>query len=348
MTFAASIALASAPDGADAHGRLVAALARQLSGESGTGRVEVLETHISTVLLTGRHAYKLKKPVRTAYVDLRSVTARSRNCAAEVRLNRRLSSGVYLGAVPLLQDAARGLTLTPHGEVVDWLVKMRRLPADRMLDHLVGEGAVHDADVDGVVRRLCRFYRRSRPCGMSPAEYRHDFESGVEESQQALCRPEHALPVALIEHVYARLHAVLSRTDLFDARVAAGRIVEGHGDLRPEHICLEVEPQIIDCLEFSRRLRTQDALDELGFLALECERLGAPGIGTRILDSYRRQSGDAAPAALLHCYQSYRGCVRAMLAIRHLDEPAAHDRAKWSARAVNYLELAHAHATCCV
>jgi len=346
-TVAAARSDVPAPDPAADLEAKVAFLARPESYPEPTSAVLRVETHMSWVFLTDRQAYKLKKPVRTVYVDLRSVTARSRNCAAEVRLNRRLSSGVYLGTVALLRDAAGHLTFAQDGEVVDWLVKMRRLPADRMLDRLMRDDAVRDGDVDGLVRRLCDFYRQSRPCGISPAEYRREIERGIEASRRELHRPEHALPPDPIERVYARLHTVLSRTALFDARVAAGRIVEGHGDLRPEHICLQGEPQIIDCLEFSRRLRTQDPVDEIGFLALECERLGATSIGTQILGAYRRQSGDAAPAALLHFYQSYRACVRAMLAIRHLDEPAPHDRAKWSARAADYLELARTHAACC-
>jgi aminoglycoside phosphotransferase family enzyme len=258
-----------------------------------------------------------------------------------------LSSGVYLGTVPLLRDAAGRLTFAKEGEVVDWLVKMRRLPAARMLDRLIRDGTAREADIEGLVRRLCEFYRQSRPSGISPAQYRREFEGGIEDSRRELRRPEHALPPDPVERVCARLQIVLSRAALFDARVAAGRIVEGHGDLRPEHICLQGEPQIIDCLEFSRRLRTQDPLDELGFLALECERLGATRVGTQMLETYRKRNRDAAPAALLHFYQGYRACVRAMLAIRHLDEPAPQDRAKWTARTGEYLELARTHAARC-
>jgi hypothetical protein len=142
----------------------------------------------------------------------------------------------------------------------------------------------------------------------------------------ALLRPEYGLASESVDCACATLRAVLAQTALFDVRVSAGRIVEGHGDLRPEHVCLQGEPQIIDCLEFSRRLRRLDPLDELGYLALECERLGAPGIGAAILEAYRALSGDPAPARLQHAYQAYRAAVRAMLAIRHLDDPAVADR----------------------
>jgi aminoglycoside phosphotransferase family enzyme len=306
-----------------------------------------IETHLSWVFLTDDRAYKLKKPVVTAYVDLRDLSARYRNCAEEVRLNRRLSRGVYLGTVPLRRDAAGSPTFAADGEVIDWLVKMRRLPADRMLDRLIVEDSAMRADVDAVVELLCDFYRNSSPAELTPPRYRQEFAAGIAEYRAVLGRPRHALPGALLEQVCDRQLRMLSRTALFDERVRAGRVVEGHGDLRPEHICLEARPQIIDCLEFSRRLRTLDAVDELGYLALECERLGAPALGRQILDAYRERSGDAAPEALVHFYQSYRACVRAMLAILHLAEPSHADPAKWRGRAKLYLDLAGDHVARC-
>jgi len=131
---------------------------------------------------------------------------------------------------------------------------------------------------------------------------------------------------------------VLAARQWLDAR--RGALVEGHGDLRPEHVCLDGEPQVIDCLDFSRALRTQDAVDDLGFLALECTRLGAPSIGEAILNDYRRASGDDAPPAVVRFYQSLRACVRARLAIRHLREPALAQNPLWRERAEAYLGIA--------
>jgi aminoglycoside phosphotransferase family enzyme len=305
------VSCARLPDGAATLAAEVAFLVRpQFYPEPTTG-VLAVETHLSWVFLTDAHAYKLKKPVRTAFVDLRSVDARRRNCAAELRLNRRLTSGVYLRAVALRRDASGTLTFAGQGDPVDWLVKMRRLPAARMLDRLIEEGSAEPADVDPLVRVLVDFYRRARPCPISPAGYRRAIARGIEEARSALLRPECGLASESVDRACAALRAVLAQTALFDARVTAGRIVEGHGDLRPEHVCLQGEPQIIDCLEFSRRLRRLDPLDELGYLALECERLGAPAIGAAILEAYRALSGDPAPARLQHAYQAYRALVRA-------------------------------------
>jgi aminoglycoside phosphotransferase family enzyme len=124
-------------------------------------------------------------------------------------------------------------------------------------------------------------------------------------------------------------------------------VIEAHGDLRPEHICLEREPQIIDCLEFSADFRMLDAVDELSFLALECERLGAPELRQTIFTTYAEVTKDAPPDALLHFYQSYRACVRARIAIWHLDDPQVREPHRWSEQARGYLRLARDHLERC-
>ena len=126
-------------------------------------------------------------------------------------------------------------------------------------------------------------------------------------------------------------------------RAQQARLVEGHGDLRPEHICLIAEPVVIDCLEFNRDLRILDPLDELAYLALECERLGAPALGARVLNYYIDVSGDRSEADLMRFYTVYRACLRATLAIWHTDDDTVDDHDKWRTRARDYLELALHH-----
>lgn len=304
-----------------------------------TMRVDVVETHMSRVFLTDRHAFKMKKPVRTRYVDLRTVRARQCNCIDEVRLNRRLAAGVYFGAVPLLSDSAGNLSFSHGDQAVEWLVMMRRLPAARMLDRLIVAGSAGRAEIAGVVARMCSYYRRCRPLAIAPSDYRARFADGIREMHADLSDSRYGLSPALVDDAFACQRTLLANQALFDERVYDGRIVEGHGDLRPEHVCLETVPQVIDCLDFSRTLRTLDTADELAFLALECERLGSASLSDIVLSEYCSQSGDTPPDALMCFYRSYRACVRAMLALRHLDD-AAPLRDKWLSRARAYLALA--------
>jgi aminoglycoside phosphotransferase family enzyme len=335
-------------EGDAALARKVLFLAQPQTYAEPTLRVDTVETHMSWVFLTDRHAWKLKKPVRQSYLDFSTEAARRHYCAEELRLNRRLARDVYLETVPLTVDADGRLRLGPHGIVVDWLVKMRRLPAERMLDRMIRSGAVHADDVRRVVGTLCRFYREATPAPLDEPEYRERFATGIASNRLELGAREFALPIDAIEPVCARQRAFLDRAAaLFDGRVRGGHIVEAHGDLRPEHICLEQPPQIIDCLEFSLDFRILDTADELAFLALECERLGAAWMRQSIVETYAEMSGDAPPDALVHFYQSFRACVRAKIAIWHLKEPALTDPSKWTTQARDYLRLARTHVAHC-
>lgn len=308
-------------------------------------RVDAVETHMSWVFLTDSHAYKLKKPVRYDYLDFSTVEARRLDCEAEVRLNRRLAAEVYLGVVPLVLDAAGRLSLGGAGETVDWLVRMRRLPADRMLDHLIRNGTVKQPEISELARRLARFYAALPAEPLAPAAYRQALAGRIEDNLRELGSPEFGLPRDLPAGLARfQLRFLQGHADVFDQRVQAGRIVEGHGDLRPEHVCLLAAPVVIDCLEFNREFRILDPADELAYLALECERLQAPHVARWLLEGYGEASGDAPPEALLHFYQSCRAVLRAKLALWHLRDDGRHLPGKWIATAKEYLELALRHA----
>jgi aminoglycoside phosphotransferase family enzyme/predicted kinase len=311
-------------------------------------QVATIETHMSWVFLTERSAYKLKKPVRTRWLDLRGEPSRRRNCFDEVSLNRRFSSNVYVGTIPLTRAADGRLQFGPDGEVVDWLVVMRRLPAELMLDRRIASASVRRDEIRAVVGALCRHYCRAPPAAITAAAYRGSLAADIAATATDLAREEFGLSAARIDALRTRQLAVLEREPaMFDARVAAGRVIEAHGDLRPEHICLESPPQIIDCLEFSRELRTQDAADELAFLALECERLGAAELRACIFADYAEASGDAPPERLVDFYQSYRAAIRAKIAVLHLLDPALRGVPKWRAQADDYLRLGLLHVERC-
>jgi len=326
----------------------VAFLSRVESYPEPTTAVRPIETHMSWVFLTDGNAYKLKKPVHLSYLDFRTEALRRHHCSEEVRLNQRLSNGVYLGTVPLMADAAGRLSIGAVGVAIDWLVHMRRLPAERMLDAMIKNGTLAEDDLRRVLAKLSRFYRAAPAVDMSPSVYRARFAAGIAENLRELCNPAYGLPRDLVESVCDRQVAVLEfQAALLEHRVQAGRVIEAHGDLRPEHICLEFDPQIIDCLEFSLDLRLLDPADELAFLALECGRLGAAGLRSVIFTAYADATGDAPPDRLVHFYQSYRASVRAKIAVWHLNDPVVTDPHKWSEHARDYLRLAREHIARC-
>lgn len=322
----------------------VAFLQEPRSHVSRTSRVESIETHMAWVFLTDDRAYKLKKPVRDAFRDLVTIEARRRCCELEVRLNRRLAPDVYLGVVPLVAQSTGALCLGGEGQVVDWLVEMRRLPGARMLDALLRQNAASDAEVAAVGRKLARFYRGARRIPMTGPRYLRRLARDIRATRRTLLRPRYGLDRQPIIEVADRLMSVL-RTHACSFGERARRVVDGHGDLRPEHICLEPEPVIIDCIEFRADLRMVDALADLAFLALECERLGAAAVGRLIIDTYAREARDPRPEVVVGFYMAQNALARAKVAIWHLDDARVKEPARWLAKARTYLELAGRHAS---
>jgi aminoglycoside phosphotransferase family enzyme len=289
--------------------------------------VEVVETHLSWVFLTERYAYKIKKPVVFDVVDYRTVEARRVNAFAEVALNLRLAKEVYLGVVPLVVRDDRSLAVGDAGTVVDWLVQMRRLPDEALLDGALRAGPVDVARVRPVAQVLSVFYRNARPVGLSPGAYRAYLLGRIEENERALQMPVAGLAVASVRSVCAELGAVVDSGRL-DPR--AERVVEGHGDLRPEHVCL-VPPVVIDCLEFDRRLRLRDPADEISQLAAGLDTLGAPDLGRVFLWTYGEVTGDWPDPEVLSFYRRNAALVKARLAAWRLAGDAR-DRARLLAR----------------
>lgn len=301
-------------------------------------RVAVVETHFAWVFLTRLHAYKLKKPMRQASLDYRTIASRERECRNELKLNRRLAPSVYLRVIPLVRRRSGELALGRGSIIVDWLVKMRRLSASRMLDRVIARHAVSPRDLESLTRVLATFYRRARSEPMTPTAYRSHLRKRTLRNARDLRAPILGLNRAAIEEVArAQLGFIARAPELLGARGA--RLVEGHGDLRPEHVWLGPPPLVIDCLEFDPELRRLDPAEEMAFLALECARLGAAWTGEDLLSRYRAAMHDPVPDALVQFYLSQRAATRAKIAAWHVRDPR-YRRRQWLASASSYLEEA--------
>ncbi len=309
-------------------------------GREGEGGVAVRETHMSWVFLTARHAYKLKKPVRFPFLDLSTRELRERHCRRELELNRRLAEPVYLDVLPVIRRDGR-ITVGGDGRILDWLVRMRRLDETRMLDAVLAHGRPGLAEIEPVAGLLARFLAGAPPVRRSLEDHLGLMVRELALDLAAFARAEVPLPESLVERVTGRLMRALEPgRERFAGRLAAGRVKDAHGDLRPEHVHLGDPPAIIDCLEFSDELRIRDAADELAFLALECERLGAAAIGELFVAVYEAIADDRPGPWLYAFYKGFRAAQRARLAVWHMAEPGRRPVAHWLARAHRYLELA--------
>ncbi|HEX5997967.1 MAG TPA: hypothetical protein VFZ16_01015, partial [Hyphomicrobiaceae bacterium] len=229
---------------------------------------------MSWVFLAGDRVYKLKKPVRFAYLDFSTVDRREAACRAEVALNRRLARDVYIGVAPLTLSSA-GPSIGGDGFVVDWLVIMRRLDERWGLDEVLRERRLDTSQLNRLVATLVRFYRRARPALLSSGAHLSQWSENLTANRRLLLDPRFDLPSTLVQRVDRIQRRFLAEHRcMLEARVLRQRIVDAHGDLRPEHVWLNAEVRIIDCLEFNARLRAADPFDEVAYLDLECERLG--------------------------------------------------------------------------
>jgi len=306
--------------------------------------VRRIETHMSWLLLGGERVLKLKKPVRFPFLDFTTVQARERNARAELRVNRRLAPRIYLGLLALQwDDRAFSLVseelLPAHGRTVDWLVSMQRLPAERMLDRVIACGELRQRDIDALLEVLVAFYRNAPRPALGEDEYLHRLRDELAASRSVLSMPCFDLP---------EIHGLLDRMDramvrhegMLRVRVRERCIVEGHGDLRPEHVCLIEPPVVIDALEFDVRLRELDPFDELSFLGLECAMAGDAAIGPQLLTRCADALDGPPPAALLRLHTAHRALLRARLSVAHLLEAEVRTPQKWLPQAGRYLQHA--------
>jgi aminoglycoside phosphotransferase family enzyme len=302
--------------------------------------VEVRETHMSWVFLAGDRAYKLKKPVRYPYLDFSTLSRRAAACRAEAKLNRRLAPDVYLGVTPLTLGR-HGLSIGGAGDVVDVLVVMRRLDERETLERALVENRLETRHLDRLIDRLARFYRRGRRTWTSPQRELQAWHRALLDNHRVLAAPQLDLPKGKVWRIERALRLSLAQcAGLIAGRVARHRILDVHGDLRPEHIWLDDEVRIIDCIEFNDRLRQLDPLDEIAYLAIECERLGSRDAAAYIERRLMRRLGETGAARLRAFYRCYRAALRARLAIAHLLESDPRTPEKWPRRARDYLALA--------
>ena len=283
--------------------------------EPGMTPAECRETHISWVFLTDSGAWKVKKPVELGFLDFGTLSSRKVACEAEVELNARLAPGVYLGVFPIRRGPDGRHHAVSDGEIVDWAVRMKRLPDARRADILLAQGRLEPAIVDRLAIHLARFHERadSRPeiarygtaaaVGQSVRENFIQTRGVIEDYLPA----KQALEVERWQTDFLHDHACL-----FEERVRAGRVRDGHGDLRLEHVYVGPGDRftILDCIEFNERFRFADVCSDLAFLSMDLAWNRRVDLAERLLARYAREANDHDLYSVVDFYESYRAYVR--------------------------------------
>ncbi len=311
--------------------------------------VELVQTHISYVFIAGDEVYKVKKPVNFGFLDFTTPEKRKFYCGEEVRLNRRLAGDTYLGVAEIREEKAGGLSLSGDGPVVEYAVRMRRLPQERMLKGLLREGAVDISVMDDVARTIAAFHaaaetggRIDEVGGIDTIRHNHDENFDQTAKYRGVTVPAH-------QWTFIRDYVAFfmdRNRDLLLRRVAEHRIRDCHGDLHLEHICLAGEIVIFDCIEFNERFRFEDTAAEAAFLAMDLDYNGYPEWAEAFVKAYIRHSGDDDVQRLLNFYRCYYAFVRGKVVSFRLDDPAIDEEGRRDARemAEKYFDWAYTYA----
>jgi aminoglycoside phosphotransferase family enzyme len=313
-----------------------------------TGTIELVQTHISFIFIGDDCVYKVKKPVDFGFLDFTTPEKRKHYCEQEVVLNQRLSPDTYLGVIPVT-DEGETFAVNGKGPVVDYAVKMRRIPLDRLMMTLLTKGELTGDMVKAVAVKLADFHSSA---ANSPEidgfgditvvrkNTDENFEQTIKYIGKSITREQYDCILEYTNSFYER------KTDLFDRRIAEKRIRDCHGDLHMEHICL-TEPLIIfDCIEFNERFRYSDVAADIAFLAMDLDFHDREDLTRVLIEAYVEKTGDSDLLQLLDFYKTYRAYVRGKVISFRLDDPNISEEDKKTALdlASRYFGLAETYA----
>ncbi|PLX50142.1 MAG: hypothetical protein C0613_04945 [Desulfobulbaceae bacterium] len=311
-------------------------------------QVDLIQTHISYVLIAGDFVYKIKKPVDFGFLNFASLARRRHFCAQEVLLNRRLCPDIYLDSVAISRTD-NGFSLHGDGEVVEYAVKMKKMPLDGMMPDVIKRGGVDRQTIDRIVDILVPFYEQAadgpeiRKFGSAEAVAVNVLEN-FEQTESFL--DQGALSKEQFATVKAYAQTFLEQQDLFAQR-ARSRVKDCHGDLYSANICLAPDQvYIFDCIEFNERFRYCDVASDVAFLAMDLDYQGLGELSDYFIKRFIEKSGDDGLQTMLNFYKCYRAYVRGKIGLFTAHAPEVDDKTADAARqaAAKYFVLAEKYA----
>jgi hypothetical protein len=302
---------------------------------------------MSFIFLTGEYVYKIKKPVDLGYLDYTTLDKRHYFCHQELELNRRLCPGAYLAVVPIIRERGR-FSIEGQGEAIEYAVKMKQLPQERMMDVLLPLGGVTVEMVTSVAERLVSFHREAQASQKIAAFGTLDVIR--QNTDENFAQTEEYVGISITNDQYQRIkdytdHFISGNKGLFDKRVTEGRIRDCHGDLHAAHVCFSENICIYDCIEFNDRFRYSDTASEVAFLAMDLDRYQQSGLSQHLVHTYVKLGHDQELVKLLDFYKCYRAYVRGKVESFKLDDRyiPEEEKTRVLTAARNYFQLAESY-----
>ncbi len=324
---------------------LTDALSRPEAYPHATGKIEVVETHISWIFLSGRYAYKVKKPVNLGFLDFSTLAKRHHYCNEELRLNQRLCPDIYLSVVPIVKSGSHFLIDVKEGDIIEYAVKMLRFDRTMELDRMVAAGRLKQEQVD-ILSSLIAGFHQSLAASPLESEFGkaenlikpilHNFEHMEPASSEAM----ESMQIEALKEWTLQEHQRLYHH--FLERKSGGFIRQCHGDMHSGNmVWWRGGIAIFDCIEFSESLSIIDVISDLAFLFMDLEHAGRADFAWRILNNYLSVTGDYAALPLLRFYSVYRAMVRAKVtAIRYSQTTEKYARERALQEHSSYIRLA--------
>jgi aminoglycoside phosphotransferase family enzyme len=310
--------------------------------------VHVVQTHISIVFVADEFVYKVKKPVNFGFLDFSTLEKRRHFCGREIELNRRLSKGIYLDVLPVLFDGKIHSMGVGPGEIVEYAVKMKRVPENKLMKSLFDKGELSEDHLEGIAHMLADFHANAhRDSDIDrfgePENFRINTDENFEQVEKYIGKTIGEKQFQSLKRWTSNFYE--SNRNLFDRRIKQGRIRDCHGDLHMEHVCFLDNVSVIDCIEFNDRFRYGDALADIAFLLMDLEYHGGKDLADILWQKYSSVAGEEDVAALLTFYKVYRAFVRGKVTSFQIDDESISAEKKEEAvkTAEKYFDLAYSY-----
>ena len=290
--------------------------------------VSLVQTHISFVLLAGDYVYKWKKPVDFGFLDFSTLEKRKYYCEQELQLNRRLCPDLYEELVSIHKDGD-SFCLNGSGELVEYGIRMARMPEERMMGRVVAAGELNRGHLDAIIEQLVPFYQAAagdaaiKEFGLASSVAVNVLEN-FEQTEKFV--DQGAISRAQFDAIVSYSKEFLSHEERFQARIDAGKIRDCHGDMHSANICLADPVYIFDCIEFNERFRYTDVAADVAFLAMDLDFHGETELSNYFIEQFSAKSADPELVDMLNFYKCYRTYVRAKIALFTANDPGVDEK----------------------
>jgi len=327
--------------------QVVEALMKPEAYDEEPGQIELTQTHISFVFLTRNFVYKVKKAVDLGFLDFTTLEKRRFFCEKELELNRRLCGDMYLEVVPI--NRSEVIKTKGEGETVEYAVKMKRMPQEKMMNQLLEENKVDSKLIDRISKIIAEFHskaetnRRIREFG-SLAIVETNWDENFDQTQEFVGK---TIPIKNFKLIRGRIEDFMKRNlSFFEKRVAEGRVRDCHGDIHSGNIFVTDRIYIFDAIEFNERFRYSDVASDIAFLAMDLDFKERTDLSKFFVRRYVEYSGDQELTKLLPFYKCYRAYVRGKVTSFKLKDPSVGSEEKRAAmkEAKAYFKLASTYA----